>query len=285
MRSVVLVMSDTHYGKRTPTFDHVVCERRLRNVSRVLKTMKQVFHSADELVIYNLGDANDGSDIYPSQASYQSVTSVEEQAYRLAEIYAELLVEQAQVWQKVRMESVCGNHGRSGKRMHEAANWDLVLYEYTALMVQKLPISERVEVVVPERQQPWVRLSEIRGWRYLLYHGHDIRSYSNIPWYGIFTRLARWTMDMGFSDWRVALMGHFHTAGRWEYNGRSLILNGTMITDDQWAFRTLGWKSVNGWWLFSVTPFAPVEWMYLLPLEGENDGTSDARRAEANSSV
>lgn len=261
--TAVLVMSDLHYGKRTPTFGPDVFARRLDNLAQRLVRIRELLESYDfdKLLVCILGDANDGTDIYPTQAHYQAITDVQLQAQELAEHLAGFLESQLPIWGRVQVEAVPGNHGRSGRRAAEAASWDLVCYNYLALRLRG-----RVAVEYSRDTDPFLRKIKIRDHDVLLTHGHDILSYANIPWYGMMLRCMRWsTGDLAPLD--LVLMGHFHSLGHWRINRLHLFLTGTMVTDDEWARRRFGWEPAAAWWLFGVSDRFPVTWQFALRLD------------------
>lgn len=263
--SAILVMSDLHFGKETATYNPHVFTERLSELGQSLKRIHALLrgYQIDELVIAMLGDANDGTGIYPTQEHHQGISNAEQQADQLSRLLSKFLLGQQRVWGKVRVECVPGNHGRAGKHAHEAANWDIVTYRYLQKSLEDKGIPVRMN---GDRADPFIRKIKVRGHSYVLYHGHDIRTFSNIPWYGMMLRLSRW-LSTKISPFDVALMGHFHTAGTWDINRVRLFLSGTMVSDDDWALRTLGWESANKWWLFGVSDTRPVTWQYGVELK------------------
>lgn len=255
--SAIFHMTDLHFGKRTSTFSSDKFEAKLDAIGERLKSIRGAMtgYDFDELVIPLTGDVNDGTGIYPTQAHHQDITNVEEQADQLSDLLAAWYRDQLKTWKKIRIECVPGNHGRAGKFAHEGASWDMVAYKYLA---------SKLRDVIPvhwNRNDKFIRTISVRKHRYLLYHGHDIKTFSNIPWYGMLLRLAKWNTTK-LAPFDVALMGHFHTCGDWTLNRIRLLLSGTMISDDEWALQSLGWESANKWWLFGANDERPVTWSF-----------------------
>jgi len=171
------------------------------------------------------------------------------------------LKRQKDVWGHVRLEATPGNHGRAGHGAAVGANWDRVMYRYLQLMC-----GDSIPVGFPVKgEMPFLRKIKVRGHDVLLYHGHDIHSYSGIPFYGMLSRLTKWATT-GLFPVEVALMGHFHTLGDWPINKVRLLCTGTAVTDDDWALATLGWESQNQWWLFGVSDSRPVTWQFAMDI-------------------
>lgn len=260
--TAVLVMTDLHYGKKTSSFNPEVFEKRLKEVGERIGRIKDRLtgYKFDKLVTFLLGDVNDGTAIYATQPHHQAETNVEEQAEQLTDLLSDWFLRQKEIWGNVEIECIPGNHGRSGIT-HEEANWDIVAYKY---LRHKLN-SEDIAVHMNRKKNAFIRKVEIRKHNYLLYHGHDIKSFSNIPWYGIMLRIARWNTTK-LAPFDAVLMGHFHSFGSWKFNQIEIMLSGTMVTDDDWALQTLGYESANRWWLFGVSDSRPVTWRFELDL-------------------
>jgi len=259
--TAVLVMSDLHFGKSTSTYNPDVFRQRMGDLQARMAHIRDLLsdYRFDKLVVVCLGDANDGTDIYATQPHHQAISDVEAQANQLAEFMAGWLRKARDTWGNVEVQAVPGNHGRTGHGAHEAANWDRVAYRYLSLMCPDIP------VIFDGNSDPFLRKIDIRGHNYLLYHGHDVRTFSSIPWYGMMLRLARWSMS-ALAPIDVFLMGHFHSYGDWQINQSRILATGTMVSDDEWAFRTLGWEGANRWHLFGVSDKRAITWQYGLDL-------------------
>lgn len=262
--SAILAVSDLHFGKSTATYSPDRAGALLADVSKRLCRIRSLLgdYAFDELVICLLGDVVDGASIYPTQFHHQALTNADEQAKAAAELLAKLALEQQQTWKHIRFECVPGNHGRSGRFTHEAQNYDLTTYNYLELLVAPLGIP----VNRNKTADPFIRKVLVRGHRYVIYHGMDIRMYQSIPWYGMAQRVFRW-LSTHIAPFDVAMIGHFHSCGFWELNKVKLFLNGTAVTDDEWALRVLGYESAARWWLFGVSDSRPVTWQFRLELD------------------
>lgn len=264
VESAVLLMSDLHYGKRTRSFDRAVLVSRLQAlVPRLARLHELLTHAyvLDELVVCILGDVNDGSEIYPSQPHHQDVTDPLRQAWELADVLAGWLLAVQRTWGRVRVECVAGNHGRSGRRVAESASWDVAAYHYLALRLSGSGIPVHY---AQEGLDPFLRVVTVRGHRYVLYHGHGVRMYQSIPWYGLAQRVLRWRAVLG--EFAALCCGHFHTYGEMEIAGTRVLLTGTPVTDDDWVLQALGGRNSNRWHLFGVGDSRPITWQFALDL-------------------
>jgi hypothetical protein len=259
----VLHITDVHWGKQTESFDVKTCSKRLASVGEKLGRIRELLsgYDFDRLVILITGDVNDGSEIYASQATEQAESDVEEQANSAAAALAELVRGLKRIWKNIEIEAVPGNHGRSGRGGHVAANWDVTCYRYLQFRLA----ADHVPVGFKDESGLFVRKSIIRGHNYLIYHGHEIRTYASIPWYGMMLRVSRW-LSTKYAPIDVALIGHFHSFGMWRVNRVMLAVSGTMVTDDDWALTGLGWESANKWHCFGVSTKYPMTWDFGIDL-------------------
>jgi predicted phosphodiesterase len=265
--SAVLLASDLHYGKRTSSFDTDVLRRRMDALIPRLQRIHDLLSTSydiEELVVCILGDVNDGSDIYPTQAHHQEVSDPLRQAWEAAAYLAGWLRQLKRAWRSVRVEAIAGNHGRAGKRVAESASWDLACYHYLALHLERdgIPVS-----YAQEGLDPFLRMVTVRKHRFLLYHGHGVRMYQGVPWYGLAQRVLRWRAVMG--EFAALCCGHFHAYGDMDIAGTRVLLTGTPVTDDSWVLQVLGGQNANRWHLFGVGDRRPITWQFGLELVGE----------------
>lgn len=256
--TAVLVVTDTHYGKATGSYNPSASTRQhelvVERVTRVADTLRRSY-DFDRLVLALLGDGPDGSDIYPSQAHHQDITNAEEQAIAYADdVLTPFVKGIKESFRQVDIRTVPGNHGRSGKHKSEAENWDITAARYLEKNLDKV---RGVNLDVP-RHVPKVHIEEIRGHRFLLYHGDGVKGYQGIPFYGLRQRALNWRSTATYGDFRVLHVGHFHSFGRMQHNDITIMLNGTMVSDDQWALDELGYESQQAWHFHGVSDERPI---------------------------
>ncbi len=263
--TAILTITDAHFGKLTRSYNPTVFVERLQALSKKVERIHELLsdYAFDRLVIVMAGDLVDGTMIYPTQVYHQKITNINQQIMLMAEHLADFVIQQRNVWGRVDVECVPGNHGRVSKFAHESSNYDIMLYDTLKILLKR----ERGITVNKngDHEDPFLRIIEVRGHRYLLYHGMEIRMFQQIPWYGIVMRVLRWlsTKSLKFD---VAIMGHFHSCGMWDINQVQLILSGTMASDDDWALRILGYESASSWWLFGASNTRPITWRFKLDL-------------------
>lgn len=256
----ILTMSDIHYGKKTSTFGPAACKAQLDRISNRLHVIQHSMkgRKVEKLIIAMLGDFNDGSDIYPTQDHHQEITNPIQQAEELGTYLTDWVHTQRDIWKRVEIQAVCGNHGRIGKRIHEAANWDLLVYKHLEKSLKGIPISY-------DQSDIGIQMFDVYKHRFLLYHGHKIGFGGGSPFSSIRQRLNGWLTTRQVGHFDVAMMGHFHLTSHFHVNRLKVLLSGTPVTSDSWGLAN-GWENNNEWWLFGVSEAHPITWQYAVNL-------------------
>jgi len=258
--TAVICISDVHIGKETESFDMTIVKKRVKHFVKSTQRIYELMSagcSFDRVVVLFLGDVNDGTQIYKTQPHHQAETDVNAQAVIAAEtMFLPVLKDLADLYGKVEVHGVAGNHGASSRFTHEASNWDLVFYHYLRMLTKN---EKRIKVHI---HPDFIHVLPVRNHGILLYHGHQIKSYQQIPWYGVVQRALRWTAARRLPTWDILTMGHFHTFGLQDINRFTILMNGTMVTDDEWALQTIGYESSNKWWTWGMSNKRPITWSF-----------------------
>ena len=264
----VLLISDTHIGRCTRSYNSDIFRARLRNLRDNLFKVKQIINRSYKLPVLNiffLGDIIDGEDIYPSQPYKQDLDADDQLDLAVNEfsnfIRAMLPANSKRRFKEIKVWCAQGNHGRAGRRKSEKTNFDRVFYKRLA---DRFEQNSNVHINLADE---WYNIAEVYGHKYLLFHGDGIYMYQSIPWYGIIQRAMR--LKSGGIDensFDVVCLGHFHTVGDQFWNDIRVLLNGTFVTDDDFAQKRLGMKTVSKFWFFGVSEERAMTWSYLLDL-------------------
>ena len=166
-------------------------------------------------------------------------------------------------FKKIRIWTVEGNHGRVGRRNSEKTNYDRIFYKRLA---DRFDSSKRVEVNISSN---WYNHAEIMGHGYLLFHGDNVYTYMNIPFYGLIQRAMRLRVGGIREYFDVVCLGHFHAVGSLYWNNIRILMNGTFLTDDDFSQKRLGLKSATKFWFFGVSEERPITWSYLIDVARE----------------
>lgn len=242
--SAVLVGSCWHVGETINKeemgglneYNFEIFVRRLQFlVGKTVKFTKQnmAMYDFEELQVLLTGDMVSGI-IHEELAETNNLTIVE-QVYAGAYITAQALLELAQVFPKVVVTGVVGNHGRTGHQKQfkhkQTVNWDFVFYNTLAQLLQNQP---NVSFNIP--LSFWA-IVEIQGWKFLVMHGDLIKSWGSIPFYGINREVSKWIKIQASQKvfFNYTVMSHFHTFAMLQSPTGEDILNGSLKGGDEYA--------------------------------------------------
>jgi len=261
--TMVVLRSDLHPGLVTPTYNISKFRQRMAQLTERVIRIRDIISETipiERLIIFDLGDLVTGQGIFANQ-SWSTEKHVLEQIYGLA---APEIIAQDLTWlehfPEVAEYSVPGNHGRTGREYPEAVNWDnVVAQEIKSRM-------EKIKHFTMEPEWNWWRIVEVYGWKFLLVHGHQIRSWLNIPFYGLTQKGMRWQGSIP-EGWNYLVHGHFHVPFNFPWNNFEIIGNGSLVSDDEFALRELGMNSRPAQQVFGVHPDHGITWRYTLMLD------------------
>ena len=269
----ILLISDTHVGKKTASYDHKVFAKRMtqlmKGVSSVIGIHRNVRPLRKIIVVLN-GDIIDAESIYPSQSVEGVSAHILDQifTYGLPE-FVRLFEFLLGLFEEVEVHATRGNHGRLNPSKWTSAkstNWDLVFYHAlkTALRDQ-----ERIDWNIYDND--WKAMFKVFGYGIFATHGDMIKMYYNTPSYGIARQATRWQAtyrDTFFLHY--FLFSHFHTLIlRERFNQVVYAVNGSFVTDDVFAEENMGVGSVPEQALFAIHPDRGWTWGYPLRLDME----------------
>ena len=260
--TMVVLRGDLHPGLITPSYNIAVFRKRMEIFTQSVLRIREIISETiplERLVIIDLGDNITGQGIFPNQP-WSTEETVMRQIYHVA---APAIIEQNMAWLShfptVVEYTVPGNHGKTGKEHPEEANWDNVLSQEIAARM------ENIKHFAFAENWNWWTYVDIYGWRFLALHGHQIRSWLNIPFYGLVNKGMRWQGSMP-ERWDYLVHGHFHVAFSFPWNNFEIIGNGSLVSDDEFALRELGMASMPAQQVFGVHPEHGITWKYTLRL-------------------
>lgn len=131
--SLILALSDLHFGKQTEVFNLQRAKDRLLSIADALSY--QPLPELDEIVVLIMGDCIEGEDIFPTQAHHIECSALEQTKACTESIWTLLLKLKAKFNLPIRIETCPGNHGRTSRTANEKTNWDNVIYHILNVMV------------------------------------------------------------------------------------------------------------------------------------------------------
>ncbi|MEM5871471.1 MAG: Myb-like DNA-binding domain-containing protein [Candidatus Aenigmatarchaeota archaeon] len=262
----VQLLSDWQLGHRTATFSSQVAKERLERLLKATVKIVNLHRNAYPIRIINLfllGDFIQSEKVGYLVDLSELETILIEQVYKQAvPLLASYIQNISQHFEKVNVYCVRGNHGKGEKTSSERTNWDDVIY-YT--LQYQFQDNDRIQITIA---QNFYQVVQIFNTKFLLAHGDQVRGGSyGIPLYALLQRMLRWATAMPFT-WDVLCVGHWHNFAYLEQNRQFLIVNGTLVSDDEYVRKTYGWNSSTSQTLFSVHPKQGITWLYQLKLNG-----------------
>lgn len=165
------------------------------------------------------------------------------------------LRELAQHFQRINVRCTSGNHGRlpDARRVQQkdpTRSWDTAIYLYAMMALRDVT---NITFDIPDS---YFAIYEIEGFRFLQTHGHDIKSWNSIPYYGIdrFGRNVQALHNSRRERIDYFIISHFHSAGGVPAAGGETFVNGSLIGGNEFSIGALGKCDKPSQWLFTVHP-------------------------------
>lgn len=121
------------------------------------------------------------------------------------------------------------------------------------LLQERFKENKRVEIIVPDS---YLYTAEIRGHKYLLFHGSTIRG-------ATLNSIERATKELATLAYKefydLIIIGHFHTSLKLRITPETtLLVNGCFIQDDDYAYKKLRKFSSATQYLFNISKKSPM---------------------------
>lgn len=243
-RSVIAPIFDQQYGQQvrktdTPggrgAYDTSVFDQRLARwveaVCGILRDQASAYR-LDELIIPFGGDHVEGDEIFAGQA-WQLQIDPPQQVWQLAEKMAAATVEVVRCAKEelgvpwVAMYGVDDNHGKVGGKKGGARpatyswNW-LFLKTLFELRLQGLPVNETAI------EPGGALFFKCQGHEFQLIHGHQIRGWGGLPFYGL-SKFDGRSIRLHNRIYRYLLMGHHHQPAEIPNGAGETIVSGDWV--------------------------------------------------------
>lgn len=175
--------------------------------------------------------------------------------YDCGMVLASATRELAAVYPSIEVFCTSGNHGRlpDARRVQQkepTRSWDTLVYLFARENLRDLP---NVSFYIPNS---YAVAFDIYGWRWLQTHGHDVKSWNSIPWYG----LNRLIGNMNALEAGRGLpvhywaFGHFHNASSLPHASGESFVNGSLIGSNEFALNALGKVDRPTQWMLQMHP-------------------------------
>ena len=130
---------------------------------------------------------------------------------------------------------------------------------------------KNVHFLIPDS---WAINLDIGGIGFSLQHGDDVRSSQGVPWYGMERRQNRITAlnsMQGGNRIRYYCCGHFHRPATLAQLDGEMLMNGSWVGTDAFAFNALGAFTEPTQLLHGVNSKYGVSWRLPVKLRSDNE--------------
>ncbi len=173
--------------------------------------------------------------------------------YAVAMILAQALRDLAAQYPEVEIYCTSGNHGRlpDARRVQQkdpTRSWDTMI---ALLAKEHLRASPHITFHIPDSYSV---AYDIEGWTFLQTHGHDVKSWNSIPWYGL-NRLVGNLNALEASRRSTIhywVFAHFHSKSSLEHASGESFINGSMIGGTEYSLNSLGKSDKPCQWMLMV---------------------------------
>jgi len=218
-KSLVILLSDIHWGKQTKSFNMATASDRIFSIPYYLK--QQELPEFDEIVLVLLGDLVEGEGIFEHQYSILEAPVITAHKEGTEVLWQTALALRDTFGVPVRIETGYGNHGRMSKAAHPKSNWDNAIYQSLYMISE---FSEESDVVVNLNLEEF-QVIEVKGARILL--THEGTKHLSTP--ATVAKFAGWIIS---KDIDLMLQGHWHNHSIDTFLGRTRICNGSVSGPD-----------------------------------------------------
>lgn len=250
--SLCVCISDVHVGKITKDFNTAVAIKRLKALGEKVRDLA-VFHGVDQLDVFLVGDIVEGEDIYPTQGTHIDLSAIE-QAYTAAEVLKDIFLRlRNSLGIQINVFTVPGNHGRAGRAVNEATNWDNACYKMLALGLNNVP-----KITMYTNMEEFYTV-QVLDKRITLNH-KGIKNTSSAA------QLDKVTTWFHLNESSILVHGHWHSPNIKIVRDSLIISNGSLVGLDDYAER-LGYYEPARQFAFVVEEGKEVEVFHSISCE------------------
>ena len=195
----------------------------------------------------------------------------------IGQLHALMYRDLAAHFEQVNVLYLAGNHGRrTPKKDYLGAhdNWDYLVGEVARLHSRDLG---NVHFTIPDA---WSANVNINGVGFNVSHGDDVRSNLGIPWYGM-TRRQKGLIALGAAAGaqrcRYFVVGHHHAASTLSDVDGELLVNGSWVGTDPFAYNALSGYREPAQWIHGVNVKHGITWRMNVKLRHENEKSGPKR--------
>lgn len=195
--------------------------------------------------------------------------------YGTGMLLAQVIRDLAAAYPRVRVFGTSGNHGRlpdarKVQTKDPTRSWDTFVY---LIAREHLRHMTNIEWHIPDS---WGVRYNIYKWGVLQQHGHFVKSWMSLPYYGL-ERMARNTTSLeAVRGWvpNYFLCGHFHTGTQVAAPAGKLLVNGSIVGANEFVIDGMGKAEPPMQQMFGVHPEHGLTHMWELAADTTPDSPS-----------
>lgn len=267
----ILHGTDWQLGKRTPSYNTEVCEKRIQKLaSKVIEItdIQRKSHPVRECRVYLTGDLLEGEAIFAGQAHQIDASLYRQVIVDGPRITIGLLRTLLANFERVHVVAITGNHSRFQRRGldHPETSSELIMLGAVKLALANEPRLTWAPLETPGERH-WYAVDRVGDKGFLLWHGDQVRSGAlGYSWYSFGKAIAGYRMGAVPEPFDYSLAGHFHqpvrmTVGNVTHWGGPSPESMNMYAAEQ--MKNLGTPAQ---WLFFAHPKRGVSAEYLIDL-------------------
>lgn len=228
-----IIFADRHMGKITKSYNPDICKKRTENLLDSVMSIINLHRPIRKAHIFAVGDNVQGENVYQGSKIDSTKMNVRQQIIEEARLQCQFIVSLSQGVEEVNYYGVAGNHGRYDKTAPDNTNWDLFLYDKIQDSLQN---QNNINIQYTDN---FFALVNIKGFRFFLIHGHQLKGNSGVPLIAARRKMSEWYAFAG--TFNYAYMGHFHTHASDMVNTfADYTICPPLVTGDHWAVETIG---------------------------------------------
>jgi len=257
-----LLLSDLQAGHLTKSFNMEVLKDRLltKLVDRIIsiKRVQSADHEVDTMYVFMLGDMIQNDAIGKLVSINELEMTTWKQIKFTTDILCEFFLKMSQIFKKVVIKGVSGNHGKVSLDAGTDMNFDHIIYEFTRLRLQNFTNIEF------ELQEPDIHFlfCEIYNTKFCIEHGDSCNSRKKQEDEAL-------TMYAEEEEFDILCIGHLHNIEQIKAHKGVIEIwtNGTFVSDDQYTKKKYRAKNKPEQYCFMVHPHKGITARYHLYLE------------------
>lgn len=282
--TAILEFGDVHVGEKVIKED--VANVTEYNFNIFMKRMDILMQGVAECIdiqrskipintldINMLGDIITGEDIYLGQNRNIDLMLTQQTLEAANVICNKLLIPCAKLFNKIRVRTVFGNHGRPSRpgQFHPKTNFDYIVYLF---LKERMREQKNIEFYIADCPLMLYRMPEAPNYVHLMSHGDEVGRWMSIPFYGLQRDHGKYVQlfGMNINYWHS---GHSHSSAKIDVPYGEQIINGTFVGGSELSVLRMKTMSQPKQLLFGFNNIRGKTWSFDIQLEARKTLIAD----------